>query len=211
MLWYKGHKMFFLGFWIQLDQGQSPACKRNPWRCQFPSTRQPTLSLGETSAGQWRKHVSVWMVSRLWFPEHTWSPHIPCFSKPSVQSGQDHRHSDKQWLWLTQVELPSPQIFLLCSVQTCRSLKRCILLPYHIINKYWSGGHRANGSIVSANVNSNKDEKVFDRLDFRRKATWWSTRGIFRGWEGEMWTASAGSLQNKWVLQLRGLIIKGPI
>lgn len=88
--------------------------------------------------------------------------------------------------------------------------KKCNYLLYYTINKHWSGGHRAKDSVVSANVNSDKDEKVFDHGDSCRKPQMkpWSRHSSEGG--KKTWTASAGSLQNKLAVQFGRSIVKGP-
>lgn len=82
----------------------------------------------------------------------------PASLSPPLPSGwQDQAVTMGNSGWATFSADLSPVLCL-----DLQPFKKCNYLPYHIINRYWSGGHRVKDSVVSANVNSDKDEKVFD-------------------------------------------------
>lgn len=103
----------------------------------------------------------MWMVIRLWFIEHTWSPHFPCFSKPST-SGRIARPqtSAKQWLWGTQVELPSPWM---SSLALCR--------PTDLLGDAYS-------CLIKSSTNMYKVASEWMALE------WVQTSTVAQGWEG---------------------------
>lgn len=100
-----------------------------------------------------------WAVFGL---QSTHGPHIfPASLSPPLPSGwQDQAVTMGNSGWATFSTNLSPEL--------CLDLQP-FNLPYYITNKHWSGGHRAKDSVVSANVNSDKDEKVFDHGDSCRK------------------------------------------
>lgn len=133
---------------------------QRPLRSRLPSSRAlPTFTFIYENIRRklnWpMEETCVWMVIRLWFIEHTWSPHVPCFSTSSTAVRRARPQTFCQAVTLGHSGWVTFSMdFLPCSIQTYRPLRRWVFLPYQIINNYVSGGHRANGSGVSANINS---------------------------------------------------------
>lgn len=145
-------------------------------------------TLGENLTSQWKKHVHLGGDRSLVYIAHMVLASL-CVPKPLP------------WVWRTSPRafcqgwlghtggVPYSMDFLSPCVQNCslwRDVYSCLII---IINKYISGGHRANSPGVGANIQSSTglgDDRIL-MTEAPGKATWLrSTRGR------EMWLTSAG-------------------